>query len=250
MDDKTQQYDAVGNNTAAQQFYQSPASNPGVVYDAANEPTNPGALKVARQTSENIVWVTKDGSKIDIGTQNTSPSTAEGEAGIVITDKDGGVVVSLTQGHPVAFLVTSRPLTTTPQRDTPISFIQVFDDSLQSESALDIEVDNMSNGISVQVDGSGHGIVVTGDGTETNSMTTIENTNTANFNSVLELGNNAVQSSHFRKMQNLQGLHIWISDGTTPLGNLTAERGAICYGGPNGQPFYNSIAGSSTWVGM
>jgi hypothetical protein len=43
-------------------------------------------------------------------------------------------------------------------------------------------------------------------------------------------------------------IQIYVSNGTTPHGNLTGRQGDICYNGPSGQPFYCS--GGTNWAGM
>lgn len=60
------------------------------------------------------------------------------------------------------------------------------------------------------------------------------------------------KSTNFFRVLRLTGgatdTYVWVSDGTTPNGNLSGTAGSICLNGPSGQTFYCS--GGTTWVGM
>lgn len=59
-------------------------------------------------------------------------------------------------------------------------------------------------------------------------------------------------STHFWAIFKFTGsvtdVYYWVSDGTTPNGNLSGVVGDICFNGPSGQPFY--CGGGTTWTGM
>lgn len=319
MENLDQQYDSVGNNKAPQPHYQSPASNPGVVYQPANTPTNPGALKVARQTSENIVWKAKDGGTVNIGTQLTSPSTTEGAAGLTIFNAD-----DIEFLYPVVYLSDSDASPTVAQfssfdpnnpRSTTIPLVNITDNSLQEDAALSINASEKSDAINISQQGNGYGITVNasddwnwlgvwsgattyaiGDAVIDNlnnlgyrsitdgnlnyqpstdggvhwvlvgnkqallldykgadSVAVISNTNSSNFNSPLEISTNAIISSHFCKLQNLNAVghskHIYTSDGTDPNGTLTGRRGDICLdASASGQMAYCDTDNSTSWT--
>lgn len=59
----------------------------------------------------------------------------------------------------------------------------------------------------------------------------------------------ALVSTNFTKVQTMKSVTFYVSDGTTPNGNLTGVTGDICYNGPSGQSFYCSSSGT-TWTGM
>ncbi len=67
--------------------------------------------------------------------------------------------------------------------------------------------------------------------------------------SIIENSVHTVVSTNFKKIQKIDSISIFVSNGTTPNGNLTGVAGDICYNGPSGQPFYCSSSGT-TWVGM
>ncbi len=112
----------------------NPSSNPGIVYEPANKPTNPGALKVSRQTSENIVWKAKDGGTVSIGTLLTSPVTTAGSAGIEILDKKGDQLVVISDEDAAILTIQNSP-----SADTPFGPVSIVNNSAQASEALALE---------------------------------------------------------------------------------------------------------------
>jgi hypothetical protein len=224
----TGNYNSVGISQTGPAMNQSPSSNSGIVYQPANTPTNPGALKVARQTSENIKFLAKDGGYVNIGTIDTSPATTAGSAGIEIFGPNGDLIWFIGDAEPVALQISGAA-----DRNTPIPLVSITDSSLQEDAALSIEVKNFSDGLDIAVEGSGVGLSVTNNGTGTNNLVEIINSNASNTNSPLEIGSNAVISSHFLKLLNLQSagahsIHLYTSDGTTPNLVLSGNVGDVC----------------------
>src|SRR3990167_3276872 len=70
--------------------------------------------------------------------------------------------------------------------------------------------------------------------------------------SPLQVKQTNVTSTNFWKIMAFNGggttRSIWISDGTTPNGNLSGTVGDICLYGPSGQPFY--CTGTTNWTAM
>ena len=72
-----------------------------------------------------------------------------------------------------------------------------------------------------------------------------------NVTSRIQILNNRVTSGHFRQIiQYGNGTKnpttVWMSDGTTPSGNLTGVKGDMCYNGPSGHSFW--CGGTTTWT--
>jgi hypothetical protein len=191
-------YDAFGNIKTPIPANETPQSNPGIVYQPANTPTNPGALKVARQTSENITFLTKDklASRIIVGTYDISPATTDGMAAIVMHN---GSLTDINSSDPTIFIGAGDPVTVqinnVPWADTPIPPFAVH------------QTENPNN----------H--------TEIADFTTDAVRNT-HFSPLLFFSGPLVD----------QFATLYISDGTTP--NFSGDQGDICLNGPNGQPFY------------
>jgi len=197
-------YDAFGNIKTPMPANETPESNPGIVYEPANVPTNPGALKVARQTSENITFLTKDklASRIVIGVYDLSPATTDGMAAIVMHN---GSLNNIETSDPTIFIGAGDPviveINNVPWADTPIAPFQV------NQTA------NPNN----------H--------TEIADFTTEVVRNT-HFSPLL----------FFSGPLTDQFITFFLSDGTLP--NFSADQGDICFNGPNGQPYYRSGSGT------
>ena len=61
-------------------------------------------------------------------------------------------------------------------------------------------------------------------------------------------GGGTVVSTNFYRVHKFKGISLWVSDGTTPNGNLTGATGDLCLNGPSGQPF--KCTSTTTWVGL
>jgi len=68
---------------------------------------------------------------------------------------------------------------------------------------------------------------------------------------IFKIAQNAIISTNFRKILNetVTGCTIWISNGTTPNGNLSGQAGDICLNGDGGNIYRCSVTGT-TWVAM
>ena len=55
-------------------------------------------------------------------------------------------------------------------------------------------------------------------------------------------------ATNFKKTIEAGGSTVWVSDGTTPNGNLSGTAGDICLNGTSGQTFY--CTGTTNWTGM
>ncbi len=66
---------------------------------------------------------------------------------------------------------------------------------------------------------------------------------------ILKISQNGIISTNFRKIltETNTGITIWISNGTTPNGNLTGTLGDLCLNGALGHPFWCSTA-PTTWT--
>ena len=192
-----EKYNANGIAITGAPMNQSPASNPGVVYQPANTPTNPGATKVATQLVRNFIFKTKDGGIVNIGTQNTSPATTAGAAGIYIFNTRDQLtpVISMLNGGEVDGPVNVQ-IINNPAADNTIApfIVSQSANPHNSTEIADFETD----------------VVVA-----------------THFSPTLRLIQNSPGADNF----------IWISDGTTPNGHLNGHTGDICLNGPNGDLF-------------
>jgi hypothetical protein len=62
----------------------------------------------------------------------------------------------------------------------------------------------------------------------------------------IDITQNAVVSTNFKKVINAAGVTQWISDGTTPAGNLSGTTGDVCYNGPSGESY--RCTGTTNWL--
>lgn len=87
----------------------------------------------------------------------------------------------------------------------------------------------------------------------------LQNTYSSNANTVLYVTTNnttglpiysegAFVSTNFKRMIGSGAATIWVSNGTTPNGNLSGNVGDICLYGTGGQAFY--CTGTTNWTGM
>lgn len=69
-----------------------------------------------------------------------------------------------------------------------------------------------------------------------------------NRNGNAEFNGSVSTSTNFFKVFSARGISFYVSDGTTPNGNLTGSQGDLCLNGPSGQPF--KCTTGTTWVGL
>ncbi len=232
----------------------SPVSNPGVVYQPANIPTNPGAFKVAQQTAKNLIFQAQNGGQVIVGSRNPSLPHFPGYPSVTILDNLGNVIAILAggfigdgtesnpdnvvvsetlQGNPQALVISGLQ---NPDRDTPISLVVISDNSKQEDTALEIDVSNASDGLFVTTDGTGVPI-------------SAENINGANVKPPLQISNAATVSTDFYPQISLTGNFIntiWQGDGTSPVGVLNGASGDILINGDSGKPYW--CGGGTTWT--
>lgn len=223
-------YNSSGIAQTGPPMNQSPASNPGVVYQPANTPTNPGSFKVATKTGRNLTFVTKNSSEVNIGTLNNT-STPQGSAGVEVIDSAGDVIVSISDN-------STDPGT----GDSAISaqdFVGNPVESLLREFGLDFYLTS----------GAGSGTYVS-----TLPMLIVENDSfndlspTALF-SASDVIDGPSARPHFGYLFELNpgGIGVYVSDGTDPNGSLSAVEGSICLNASGtGQISYNTT-GSTVW---
>lgn len=85
--------------------------------------------------------------------------------------------------------------------------------------------------------------------TGTRTLVSIVNDNTAAVNvTPFSIQQDALVSTNFRRImaESNTGITTWISDGTSPNGNLSGTLGDICYNGSNGQLY--RCTGTTNWV--
>ena len=83
----------------------------------------------------------------------------------------------------------------------------------------------------------------------TRSLVEIKNSASAATGTVLlTLDQQAPTSTNFKKIKNEAGVTSWVSNGTTPNGNLSGTAGDTCKNGTGGQMFY--CTGTTNWTGM
>jgi hypothetical protein len=206
----TGNYNSVGISQTGPAMNQSPSSNPGIVYQPANTPTNPGSLKVATQYFANVTVFSKDGGKVDIGTQNIA------QPGIVIYDADGNVVFSFIAGIGVT-TDSNSALPSIIATNTATGLAGYFSDGgLGTDNVVEIAITNASN---------------------TNAPLQIANAKI--YNSYFRKMMNLQAGSG--------GVTIWTGDGShTPNAVLSGSLGDFLIGGPGGHPFY--CTGTTNWT--
>jgi len=65
----------------------------------------------------------------------------------------------------------------------------------------------------------------------------------------LQIVQGGVKETNFKRIADLAGVSLYISDGTTPDGNLTGVVGDICFNGAGGLSYYCDTAGKN-WTAM
>ena len=55
-------------------------------------------------------------------------------------------------------------------------------------------------------------------------------------------------STNYRKIQIWGTVTLWVSNGTTPNGNLSGTAGDVCFGGDSGKTYY--CTGTTNWTAM
>lgn len=170
--------------------------------------------------------------------------------------------LTVNNANDAATIIQSTKITVVSFVPTNAALSQLFPASLKSgDSFIFIDAGNPPTGLAatynLTINSNGHKI----NGTVQNYVIKnnkgwvifeYKDTNigfTISDHSILQLAFPVAVSTNFKKVQVIDTVSIYVSDGTTPNGNLTGVTGDICYNGPSGQPFYCSSSGT-TWTGM
>ncbi len=226
----------------------SPGSNPGLIYQPANKPTSPGSFLPGQTVSLLTFQANVSGRRIRIS-MNDIPKQAHKDPGqlagsIAIIDSSGVVLASL--GTPLTGDTNNE--TAFFQNNTGGAVLKTQQDGGSQSNVL---VGNLaaSSGTGVEIDmfGSGSGIVIVTTGASaTGRLIQLSQNNVLNTNFPLTIANSAAVSTHFTRAASFIGKNIYVSDGTTPNGNLTGATGDICLDGTGGA-LYFCVTGT-TWT--
>lgn len=130
----------------------------------------------------------------------------------------------------------------------------LINQSANSASSVALQVTQNSttnSGMTVTCTGSGTAVpaaTITQNG-PTGSALTLAQLTSVNTFATLGMNQSSHTSTHFDKMITMGGVgsnSLWLSDGTTPNGNLTGVQGDFLIGGPSGHPFW--CGGGTTWT--
>jgi hypothetical protein len=260
----------------------SGANNDLILYDASgNQLFNLGS-----QSSEVVTIFPKDGNAalwihapdatynplVEVDMNNTSSTGDAVYISQLGTGKSLNVSASQDSTNPVILVSTSnaRNLLLLDQSSTvsTISVVKIINSSLGSAFEID---DNFgsSNGnpsltITRYAEGGGNVIYLyntaagsTGAALFINQSgggpaADFERDSTGTGAATLRLGQAALVGGHFKQFIDFEvadgGVMMYMSDGTTPNGNLSGNVGDICLNGPAGQPFY--CTGGVAWTGF
>lgn len=58
----------------------------------------------------------------------------------------------------------------------------------------------------------------------------------------------AVISSHFTPFLKAKNITLYVSDGTSPSGNLKGQKGDVCFGADSGKAYKCTTSNSTTWL--
>lgn len=117
-------------------------------------------------------------------------------------------------------------------------------DSCTTGKGIDMTMDALTTGTAINV------VSDSADATA-RILVNIHNDNTAAVGTVpLTIVQDALTSTHFKKVQTLAGISVWISDGTTPNAALTATTGDLCLAGDSGKPYYCTNGGGALWTAL
>jgi len=126
--------------------------------------------------------------------------------------------------------------------------------AITSGSLLNIIPTAVTTGNALKIEGadaltSGDLVSLESDSSDTSARALLKmhNNNTAAVGvSPLEIVQDAVVSTNFKIVLELAGTTIYVSDGTTPNGNLSGSAGDLCLNGTSGQLFY--CTATTSWT--
>lgn len=210
----------------------SPPSNPGLVYQPANTPTNPGSLKAGTQTISTLTYQANvSGRRIRISMNDVSAQVnkdpGQNAGSIEIINADGNFVGSMGDNTDAAGtgegIFNAQDLIGNPAYEgtRPFGLDFYVSGSYVATSSMLILEDDAENDLSPVARLAASTV---SDGTQARP----------DFGYIFELlGGNTV--------------HVYVSDGTTPNGVLTAPKGSVCFfSGSTGQIAYNTD-GATAW---
>ncbi len=245
MNDKQgfqQQYDSFGNSIQPVPRNDTPESNPGLIYQPANQPVSPGPLQPG-QTISSLTFQSGIAQRRIRITMNPVPAQANldpgqspGSIGIIDGSQNMIWVAGDTEQGGIQFITPDQP---------DQNALVILTSQAATANLVVIDIQNPASSataMTIGVQGSGDGLAIT-------------MANASGSAIPLRLTNTTAVATHFTPVQTNQGVlggtsTFWQSDGTTPNGALNGTQGDICFRGPGGQPFYCSITGSNVWVGM
>lgn len=221
--DTPKKYDATGIAQTDILMNQSPPSNPGLVYQPANIPSNPGSSLPGQTASTLVFQAPKNQRRIRISMTDIASNITPFDPG----QNAGSIEILNDQGQFVA---------------------SVGDNSEEGGAAFEGQ-DFFGNPVADFIRPNGLDFSgVTGPGAILN---VIDNAIDDISPTAIFTASTVSSRSDFGLIFNLEGagsIDVYVSNGTNPNGNLSGNIGDICFNGPSGQPFYCS--GSTTWIGM
>lgn len=134
--------------------------------------------------------------------------------------------------------------------------LQVTAASLTTGKAVNIVPTAISTGSALYIDGadaltSGDLVYLNSDSADTSARALIKmhNDNSAAVGCVpIEIVQDALISTNFKMVLNVAGQVIYVSDGTTPNGNLSGAAGNLCLGADSGKAYY--CTGTTNWTAL
>ena len=221
-----------------------------VAYLTANALTSGKALDISNLsalTTGKAIHVDADGDTQTDGilVHIDSASTKLTSTGrVFLVDHTGNATVS---GVIAEFQTSAADETVLAQFDaaalTSGTIINVVPTALTTGCALKIEgADALTSGdlVSLESDSAD---------TSARALLKMHNNNTAAVGCVpIEIVQDAVISTNFKMILNLAGQIIYVSDGTTPNGNLSGVAGNLCIGADSGKSYY--CTGTTNWTAL
>jgi hypothetical protein len=232
-------YNPTGINTPQNLGSQSPVSNPGVVYEPANNPTSAGALKTGQQTVKSLIFrsTTSQNQIRILLDQGYNPNQNPGTI-FIIDDKHRVIFAAGIVNEVFVSALTAQDFTgntgfyvsrdsTAPSTTNDVAIIQDNDTSSTGKTLL---VDNKGLGLTVQ----------------------LQQENTGNTQPVFSIIQKSTVLAPFQYIEifsaGATAVSIVTSDGTNPNGLLTANKGSISLNSSaKGQIAYNTD-GSTGWA--
>lgn len=115
-------------------------------------------------------------------------------------------------------------------------------DSCTTGFGINMSMDALTSGVAINIHSDSADV-------SARDLVHIHNDNTAAVGTVpLQIVQDAVTSTHFKKIATLGGVTLWVSDATDPNGALTGTAGDICFNGATNKPAY--CTGTTNWTNL